>query len=114
MHDSMMIADVGGIVNVSGSRIAMPFAAPSPGSTPMTTPRTMPSSISPKLNGVSTTAKPWKRYARSCTSPPAGFKRSPASARSVPGPRREIPPALVQGHLEPDLEHEEQCDADDR
>ena len=34
-----MIAEVGGIVNVSGSRIAMPFAPPRPGSTPMMTPR---------------------------------------------------------------------------
>jgi hypothetical protein len=58
MQDSMMIADVGGIVNVSGSRIAMPLAAPRPGSTPMMTPRTMPSSMRPTLNGDSTTAKP--------------------------------------------------------
>ena len=35
MHDSMMIAEVGGIVNVSGSRIATPLAPPRPGSTPM-------------------------------------------------------------------------------
>ena len=31
MHDSMMIADVGGIENVSGSRIATPLAPPRPG-----------------------------------------------------------------------------------
>ena len=58
MHDSMMIAEVGGIVNVSGSRIATPLAPPSPGSTPMMTPSTMPISISSRLNGDSTTAKP--------------------------------------------------------
>ncbi len=53
-----MIAEVGGIVNVSGSRMAMPLAAPRPGSTPMITPRTMPRNIRPMLNGVSTTANP--------------------------------------------------------
>ena len=54
-----MIAEVGGIENVSGSRIATPLAPPRPGSTPMMTPSTMPTNISRKLNGVSTTAKPW-------------------------------------------------------
>ena len=54
----MMIAEVGGIVNVSGSRIATPLAPPRPGSTPMITPSTMPIIISSRLNGVSTTAKP--------------------------------------------------------
>ena len=58
MHDNMMIADVGGIVNVSGSRIATPFAPPRPGSTPMMTPSTIPSTIRRMLNGCSTTAKP--------------------------------------------------------
>src|SRR5262249_25854970 len=42
MHDSRMIADVGDMVKVSGSRIATPLAPPSPGSTPMITPNTMP------------------------------------------------------------------------
>ena len=42
MDVSRMIAEVGGIVNVSGSRIATPFAPPSPGSTPMMVPSTMP------------------------------------------------------------------------
>ncbi len=54
-----MIAEVGGIVNVSGSRIAMPFAPPSPGSTPMITPRLTPINMSSRLNGVNATAKPW-------------------------------------------------------
>ncbi len=31
MHDSITIADVGSIVNVSGSRIATPFGPPRPG-----------------------------------------------------------------------------------
>jgi len=46
------------MVNVSGSRIATPFAPPRPGSTPMMTPRTMPTNISPRLNGVSAIEKP--------------------------------------------------------
>ncbi len=53
-----MIAEVGGIVNVSGSSIATPLAPPRPGSTPMITPSTMPTIISSRLNGVTTTAKP--------------------------------------------------------
>ena len=55
----MMIADVGGMAKVSGSRIATPLAPPKPGSTPMITPSTMPMVISSMLNGVRTTAKPW-------------------------------------------------------
>ena len=58
MHDSMMIADVGDMLKVSGSRMAMPLAPPSPGSTPMMTPSTMPSTISMMLYGCSTTEKP--------------------------------------------------------
>jgi hypothetical protein len=38
-----MIADVGGIRMVSGSRIATPLAPPRPGSTPMMVPSVMPS-----------------------------------------------------------------------
>ena len=58
MQLSMMIAEVGGIVKVSGSRIATPLAPPSPGSTPMSTPRMMPMNISITFIGLSTTAKP--------------------------------------------------------
>ncbi len=61
MHDSKMMAEVGGIENVSGSRMATPLAPPRPGSTPISTPSTMPSIISIRLNGVRTTAKPWNR-----------------------------------------------------
>ena len=53
-----MMADVGGIVKVSGSRMATPLAPPRPGSTPMITPSTMPMIIRSRLNGDSTTAKP--------------------------------------------------------
>src|SRR6478672_3927266 len=58
MHDSMTIADVGSIVNVSGSRIATPFGPPSPGSTPTNTPSTSPTIISASVFQVSRTAKP--------------------------------------------------------
>ncbi len=53
-----MIAEVGDMVNVSGSRMATPFAPPNPGSTPIRTPSMMPISITSRLNGWSTVAKP--------------------------------------------------------
>ena len=53
-----MIAEVGDIEKVSGSRMAMPLAPPRPGSTPTITPSTMPSTISARLKGCATTAKP--------------------------------------------------------
>ena len=54
----MMIAEVGDMLKVSGRRIAMPLAPPSPGSTPMMTPSTMPRNISAMLYGCSATEKP--------------------------------------------------------
>ena len=53
-----MMADVGGIENVNGRRIATPLAPPSPGSTPMMTPNRMPIIISKTLYQLSATAKP--------------------------------------------------------
>ena len=53
-----MMAEVGDMLNVSGSRIATPLAPPNPGSTPMMTPSTMPTIISRILKGCNTTAKP--------------------------------------------------------
>ena len=53
-----MIAEVGGMVKVKGSRIATPLAPPKPGNTPINTPSTMPTSISIRLKGVSAMAKP--------------------------------------------------------
>jgi hypothetical protein len=49
MQESMMIAVVGGMAKVSGSRIATPFAPPRPGSTPMMTPRTTPTNMNMML-----------------------------------------------------------------
>src|SRR3954470_14728534 len=63
MQDSMMIAEVGDMLKVSGNRMATPFAPPSPGRTPMMTPSTMPTSITRMLKGCKTTAKPWNRLA---------------------------------------------------
>jgi hypothetical protein len=53
-----MMAEVGGIVKVRGSRIAIPFAPPKPGSTPMMTPKVTPTNINKMLNGVIATANP--------------------------------------------------------
>lgn len=47
-----MIADVGCIEKVRGSRIATPFAPPSPGRMPMIMPSTMPITIRITLNGM--------------------------------------------------------------
>ena len=52
----MMMAEVGGIVNVSGNKIAIPFAPPKPGNTPIITPNVTPTSISIKLKGDIATA----------------------------------------------------------
>ena len=53
-----MIAEVGDMLKVSGSRIATPLAPPRPGSTPMMTPSMMPTSISQEVDGCRTTPKP--------------------------------------------------------
>src|SRR3954471_2084017 len=101
MHDSMMIADVGDIENVSGSRMATPLAPPSPGSTPMSTPSVMPTSMRSMFIGVRMTLKPWKRALSSVmTGSPCLFDEA-----SVAEEGEGIQRALVQRHLEPDLEH---------
>src|SRR3972149_2180708 len=97
MQESMMIAEVGGIVNVSGSRIATPFAPPRPGSTPMITPRMTPVNISARLVGVSATPKP-------CIS-------DWISSIALAPPRQPLERALGQRHEEPHREDQEQDDA---
>src|SRR3989338_1867503 len=94
MDVNKMIADVGGIVNVSGSRIATPLAPPRPGSTPMTVPSAMPSTATKMLYGVIAMEKPCRRFSR--------------STRSVPEPRLEWP--LRHRHQEPGLEDDERKD----
>src|SRR5581483_5040419 len=87
------------IEKVSGSRIATPFAPPSPGSTPMMMPSTTPMNISIRLKGDSATPKPWMREPSSSTS------------ASSSEPQRRLERPLGQRHLEPDLEHQEERDA---
>ena len=52
------MADVGSIVNVSGSKIATPFGPPSPGNTPTNMPSTSPTIIKASVFHVSSTANP--------------------------------------------------------
>ena len=66
-----MIADVGGIVNVRGRRIATPLAPPRPGRTPMMTPSRMPTIISAKLYQDNATLKPPMSDATSSTCSPS-------------------------------------------
>ena len=58
MHDSMMMAEVGDMVKVSGSKMATPLAPPSPGSTPISTPRMIPTNINTMFIGVRMTLNP--------------------------------------------------------
>src|ERR1700761_2231563 len=70
MHDSITMADVGSMVNVSGSSIAPPFGPPSPGSTPTKMPSTRPTIISASVFQVSRTAKPCSSRPRASMSLP--------------------------------------------
>src|SRR5688500_20284041 len=103
MQESRMMAEVAppgccAIWKVSGSRIATPFAPPSPGSTPIRTPRLTPASISITLNHVRATAKPPSRDWISCI----------ARSRFLVEAHQVLERPLGQRHLEPDLEHEEE------
>src|SRR5581483_8662093 len=81
MHDSMMIADVGGIVKVSGSRIATPLAPPRPGRTPMMTPNRMPTIIRTRLYQDNATWKPPISEAISSTATPQPCRSFPRARR---------------------------------
>jgi len=65
-----MMADVGGMVNVSGSRIATPLAPPRPGSTPMMVPRVMPTTAMKRLKGVIAIWKPSRMFSKPMGSVP--------------------------------------------
>src|SRR4051812_3644996 len=100
MQESRMIAEVCppgccAMENVSGSRIATPFAPPRPGRTPMITPRMIPANISIRLNHDRATAKPPIRDSISCI----------AASGEAEG---RLERALGQWNLEPDLEHQEE------
>ena len=88
MQDSITIAEVGSIVNVSGSRIATPLGPPRPGSTPTKMPSTSPSIISSSVFHVSSTAKP-------CIKRPRASIR--ASIRVSPDRSRQRPNAASSG-----------------
>jgi hypothetical protein len=62
-----MMAEVGGIVNVNGKRMAILLAPPSQGNTPMITPSMTPTSINIMLKGVNATANPLYRADNSST-----------------------------------------------
>src|SRR5262245_21968922 len=108
MQDSMMIAEVGDIEKVSGSRMATPLAPPSPGSTPMITPNRMPTTISSRLNGWMTTANPWNRLAISSISDPNSPAPSPPAALAKLlfrlKPQQFLDRPLRQGNEEPFFE----------
>src|SRR5919198_190585 len=100
MHESRMIAvvvppGVCAIEKVSGSRIATPFAPPSPGSTPMITPSTMPTNMNATFFRLNATAKPCARYWISST-------REPRLAEA----QCRFEGSLGQRNEEPDLEDE--------
>jgi len=59
---SRMMAEVGCIEKVKGSRMATPLAPPRPGRTPMMVPRPTPMTARKRLCGCSATWKPRKRF----------------------------------------------------
>src|SRR6478735_5660392 len=71
MQDKRMIAEVGGMLKVSGNRMATPLAPPRPGSTPMMTPSTTPVNISTRFISVIATPKPWISDWISSIAPPS-------------------------------------------
>src|SRR6266404_4795719 len=68
-----MMAEVGGMRNVSGSRMATPFAPPSPGSTPMMVPSVMPTTAIRRLKGVMATWKPPMMFSKPISVAEPGF-----------------------------------------
>src|SRR5512138_1952037 len=103
MQESMMIAEVGGMLNVSGNRIATPFAPPRPGSTPISTPSRIPTSMKPRFFNVRATAKPCRRLPMSSTR----FPRLESGANASEA-QQVLERAFRQRHEEPELEEREQ------
>src|SRR4029078_10683623 len=104
MHESMMIAEVGGIEKVSGSRIATPLAPPRPGSTPISTPSRMPTSMNRRFFQVSATANPCIRL---LTSSSTGDLSHAALRQRTSIADEPLERSLGQRHQEPDLEQQE-------
>ena len=83
----MMMPEVGGIPNVSGSSSATPETGPTPGRAPMSVPRITPATAMTRLNGVNAIEKPRARLAkRSIASEPqhADRERHAAATRRRP------------------------------
>src|SRR4029079_4530634 len=97
MQESITIAEVGSIENVSGSRIATPFGPPNPGSTPTKMPSTRPTIIKARVFQVSRTVKPWRRR------PKASIGRALVAQGRCERPFRH-------DHVERDLEGDEHED----
>ena len=62
-----MMAEVGAMENVSGSRMATPLAPPRPGSTPIRVPSAMPMTARKRLWGCSAIPKPRRRFSNPMT-----------------------------------------------
>src|SRR5260370_3213063 len=91
MEDSITMAEVGSMVNVSGSRIATSVGPPSPGSTPTKMPSTRPTIIRASVFHVSSTANP-------CTNrPKASIEDLSRVARAL----------VAEGRLERSLRHDD-------
>src|SRR5207249_7398596 len=101
MQDSMMMAEVGDIENVSGSRIATPVAPPSPGRTPISTPSRMPTSMNSRFFHVSATRKP-------CIRLPTSSTEASSAPRSIAD--QVLDRALRQRNEEPRFEDQKQHD----
>src|SRR2546430_67232 len=100
MQDSITMAEVGSIVNVSGSRIATPLGPPRPGSTPTKMPSTRPRIIKVMIFQVMRTAKP-------CSSNPN------ASMTGFLAAERRFERALRHDDVEGDVEGHEHHGGED-
>src|SRR6266576_4340678 len=100
MHDSITMAEVGSIVNVSGSRIATPFGPPRPGNTPTKMPSTSPTIIRISVFQVSRTANPC------INSPKASMEELPWFAHDLVRKPRPAHALASEGCFERSLRHD--------
>src|SRR4029077_16635828 len=118
MHDSRMMAEVVppgccAMENVSGSRMATPFAPPSPGRTPMMMPRITPTNISRRLNGDRATPNPCISALISSTQPPSTGASTDELIRrhSSIESQRSLERPFGKRHREPCFEDQKEGDA---
>src|SRR2546423_12030441 len=93
MQESITMAAVGSIVNVSGSRIATPLGPPRPGSTPTKMPSVSPTIMRARIFQVSNTLKP--------------IMRSPTASIPFLVAEQPLERPLGHDHVEGDLEGDE-------